>query len=319
MATNTANPHGPGTLLIALGGHALMPLGATPSVEGQFAQAAVVMRSIAELIETGWRVVITHGNGPQVGNILTRSELAAAEAYVIPLSIAVAESEGEIGYIVQQVLYNELAARHLHRPIATVLTQVEVREDDRAFQHPTKPIGPVLTDAQANALRERGVSVQRFPAGLRRTVASPEPVRIVEAGVVRQLAESGVVVIAAGGGGIPVVSDGERLRGVDAVVDKDLASATLAIDIAADRFLIVTDVDAAYLDFGTPQQKAIARLTVAEARRLASEGHFPPGSMGPKIEGACRFAERTGRPAAITSSHLLKAAVAGEAGTAVVT
>ena len=311
------NANAKGTMLVALGGHALMPIGGTPSVEGQFAQAAIVMRSIAALIEDGWRTVITHGNGPQVGNILTRSELAAAEAYVIPLSVAVAESEGEIGYIVQQVLYNELAARGLHRPIVTVLTQVEVSAADPAFANPAKPIGPVLTAAQADALRTRNVPVAQSHGGWRRVVASPEPIRVVEANVVRQFAEEGVVVIAAGGGGIPVVAEGESLHGVDAVIDKDLASATLAVDIAAKRFLIVTDVDEAYLDFGKPQQRVIRRISVLEARRYAGEGHFPPGSMGPKIEGACRFAERTGYPSTITSAERIAAALTGEAGTTI--
>ena len=304
--------------LVALGGHALLPLGKPPSVEGEFEQAALAMKAVAAMLEGGWQIVITHGNGPQVGHILLRSELAAGEAYAIPLSVAVAESEGEIGYIVQQTLYNELAARHLRRPIVTVLTQVLVGHDDVAFTEPSKPIGPVLTEDQAGALRRRAVPVGRFSGGLRRIVASPDPLAIVEADVVRLLADSNVVVIAAGGGGIPVVSEGDRLSGVDAVVDKDLASAALAIDIAADLFLILTDVDEVALHFGTDSQQPLSKVSCAEAQQYLDAGQFPPGTMGPKVEGAIRFVRRTGNRAIITSVRSVDAAMAGRAGTEIV-
>ena len=301
--------------LVALGGHALLPLGKPPSVEGEFEQAAQAMGAIADMLASGWQVVITHGNGPQVGHILLRSELAQGEAYAIPLSVAVAESEGEIGYIVQQTLYNELAARNLHRPIATVLTQVLVSHDDPAFQEPSKPIGPALSDEQINAFRERSVPVAQFAGSWRRVVPSPAPLSIIEADVVQQLCDSGVVVIAAGGGGIPVVSNNDRIAGVDAVVDKDLASAVLAIDINVSMFLILTDVDQVSLDLGTPGERPLLTMTVEEAQRHLNDGQFPPGTMGPKVEGAIRFVRRTGNRAIITSVQRVASAIAGLAGT----
>ena len=284
-------------------------------MEGEFEQAAQAMGAIADMLASGWRVVITHGNGPQVGHILLRSELAQGEAYAIPLSVAVAESEGEIGYIVQQTLYNELAARNLQRPIATVLTQVLVSHDDPAFQAPSKPIGPALSDEQINAFRERSVPVAQFAGSWRRVVPSPAPLSIIEADVVQQLCDSGVVVIAAGGGGIPVVSNNDRIAGVDAVVDKDLASAVLAIDINVSMFLILTDVDQVSLDLGTPGERPLLTMTVEEAQRHLNDGQFPPGTMGPKVEGAIRFVRRTGNRAIITSVQRVASAIAGLAGT----
>ncbi|MEK7872788.1 MAG: carbamate kinase [Chloroflexota bacterium] len=305
--------------VVALGGHALLPKGEKPTVAGQFRACQRAMRHMLVLFRRGWDVVLTHGNGPQVGNILLRSEIAAKKAYPIPLSVAVAESGGEIGYIIQQSLHNELRRSRLPHAVVTVLTQVLVDLNDPAFHMPTKPIGPFYTERQTGPLRKRGVPLAFADGyGWRRVVASPRPLRIVEADTVRRLAAQDVVVIAAGGGGIPVVERGGRLEGVDAVIDKDLASACLAVTLRAKLFIMLTDVRKAALWYNTPRQKDIDRMTAAQARRYLAEGHFPPGSMGPKVEAAADFAERTGCPALITTPEALKAALEERDGTRIV-
>lgn len=293
-----------------------MPKDERPTMTAQFKHTQAAMRSILALTSKGQGLILTHGNGPQVGNILIRSELARGKAYDVPLSVAVAESEGEIGYVIQQALYNELRARRLSRPIITCLTQVLVDAGDAAFKRPTKPIGPFLPEEAARQLQREGVAVREEPPrGWRRVVASPRPVRIIEGQTVRRLAGLGVIVIAAGGGGIPVCERRGRLQGVDAVIDKDLASATLAKDVGAAELFILTDVPKAYLDFGSPRQRGLPRMTVREARDYLRAGHFPPGSMGPKVEAAAQFVERTGGRAVITSPGALNRALAGRDGT----
>jgi len=234
------------------------------------------MGHVLRLVEEGWSLVITHGNGPQVGHILIRSEAAAGKAYAIPLSVAVAESEGEIGYVIQQSLYNELAAHRISRPIVTVLTQVLVDRRDPAFASPTKPIGPFLSDAEVPRRRRKGATFAHFPGyGWRRIVPSPRPLEIIEGQTVRRLAEEDVIVIAAGGGGIPVYKVRGRLHGVDAVIDKDLASSVLAKDVGAELLLLLTDVRKVALDYGKPTQVDLASMTVAQAREYLAAGHFP--------------------------------------------
>lgn len=306
----------PSVTVVALGGHAILPKGEEPSMERQFLHAGEAMRRIRSLILPDTGLVITHGNGPQVGHILIRSEAAVGSAYPIPLSVAVAESEGEIGYVIQQSLYNALAEGHRYRPIVTVLTQVLVDRNDPAFDNPTKPIGPFYSEEEAESLRKGGVTLMNFPgAGWRRVVASPRPLRIIERDTVKRLAMEDVVVIAAGGGGIPVYEEGGSLHGTDAVIDKDLASSVLANDIGADRLLLLTDVNKAYLNYGTSEQEGLNRVTIAEAEQYLAEGHFPPGSMGPKVQGAVEFVRATGGQALITTPEALLKAMEGKDGT----
>jgi len=280
------------TLLIAIGGNALLRQGETASIAAERTRIAETCRTIAAVLAQGWRAIITHGNGPQVGAALLRSELAALAVYPMPLDVCVAATQGEIGYLLQQALLAEMASRDLHRPICTVVTQVVVRPDDPAFAHPTKPIGPD-----------------------RRVVASPEPCEVVEEAVIRQIVDTGAVVITAGGGGIPVVREGHRLTGIEAVIDKDLSSALLATRLGVDRLVMSTDVDRVYLDFGTARARGLDRVAPAELRRYAADGHFPPGTMGPKVEAALRFVEAGGVEAIVTAHDGLEAALEGRAGT----
>ncbi|MBI4340288.1 MAG: carbamate kinase [Chloroflexi bacterium] len=305
--------------LVALGGHAVLPKAQRPTIGRQFLYTRRAMRQVLLLVRQGWGLVITHGNGPQVGHILIRAEAARSKAYPIPLSVAVAESEGEIGYVIQQSLYNELSVAGIPRPIVTVLTQVLVDRDDPAFQQPTKPVGPFYTDAQAAPLRRKGLPMAYFQGyGWRRTVPSPRPLRIIEGETVRKLAQQDVIVIAAGGGGIPVAEVRGRLVGVDAVIDKDLASAVLAQGIQADVLLLLTDVRKVALAYQTPGQVDLDTMTVAQAEEYLAQGHFPPGSMGPKVEGAVQFVKAGGQRAIITTPEALPLALAGEDGTQIV-
>lgn len=304
--------------VVALGGHSLLPKKERPTVRKQFTYTQRAMVRIVALLSKGWDVVLTHGNGPQVGNILLRSEIAAGKAYTIPLSVAVAESGGEIGYIIQQSLHNELQRSHMKRAVVTVLTQVRIDVDDPAFQNPAKPIGPFYTRSEAERLQKHGIVLSEAPRyGWRRVVASPRPMEIIEADTVRRLVSEDVVVIAAGGGGIPVVQQGKRLKGVDAVIDKDLASSCLAKALQADLLVMLTDVRYVALWHGTPRQKDIGKMSVAQAEHWFKEGHFPPGSMGPKVEAAIEFARFTGNCAIICTPQVLGSALEGKDGTTI--
>jgi len=278
------------------------------------------MERIAELIASGREVLLTHGNGPIVGNILIRNEAASDRIPPMPLDICGADSQGGIGYMLQQTLRNVLDERGLDRPVAALVTQVVVRADDPAFQNPQKPIGPFYTREQAERLaREKGWVVREdSQRGYRRVVPSPKPVEILETPVVRTLLDAGVVVIAAGGGGVPVCRDGGRLRGVEAVVDKDRASAVLATALGAERLVIVTAVDAVYRDFGTPRARPLPVLHTREAREMLEAGQFPPGSMGSKIEAALDFLEAGGREVVICQPEDIVEAIAGRRGTRIV-
>lgn len=282
------------TVLIAIGGNSLIPAGEPATVATQRGHVAETCRAIADIAARGWQVVLTHGNGPQVGAALLRSERAAGEIYGLPLDACVASTQGEIGFLLQQTLDNALRAKGLRHPVATVLTQVVVAPTDPAFVHPTKPIGS---------------------GDQRRLVPSPEPLEIVEERVVRTLVDAGVIVIALGGGGIPVVRRRHRLEGVEAVVDKDLASALLAIRLHVDVLLISTDTDGIWLDFGRPDAHRLTDISARELRRHAAAGQFPPGTMGPKVEAALRFIAAGGREAIVTSPDRLVAAMDGQAGT----
>jgi len=296
-------------VVIALGGNALLPPGGRTDASVQRANVRIAAVAVAELAARH-DVVVTHGNGPQIGWLALQAEAVAGGARPDPLDVLGAESEALIGYLIERELAPLLAGRE----VATLLTQVEVDPGEAAFRTPTKPIGP-LYEGRAQALaraRRRGWSIAAVPGGFRRVVPSPEPRRIRELGVIRRLVCAGVVVICAGGGGIPVaVTAGGALRGVEAVVDKDLTAALLASELGADALLLLTDVAAIYEDWPAPAQRPLRRATPRQLRAR----RFAPGSMGPKVEAACRFVERTGRPAAIgalgDAAHLL----AGDAGT----
>jgi carbamate kinase len=305
----------PQRLVVSLGGNAFTRPGGDMTMAGQFAFAAATLAPLAQVLEGGCRLLVTHGNGPQVGYILTRVEEALGKAYALPLEVCVAESEGEIGYVLQQTIHNLTGGR---QPVATLLTQVVVDPDDPAFASPTKPIGPWFEAAQAATLRAQGMRLVEDAAGRgRRVVPSPMPLEIVEIGVIRQLLELGVIVIAAGGGGIPVVRRDDALAGVEAVVDKDLATTLLAIGIDAARLVLVTGVPGVYTGFGTQEQRLLARVSPDALEALLAAGEFPPGSMGPKVEAAIRFTRATGRSAVICEPGDLEAAVRGAAGTIV--
>jgi carbamate kinase len=308
------------TIVVALGGHAIVRRYQRGTVTEQFANARASLAPVTELVAAGHRVVVTHGNGPQVGAILMRVEAARDSAYELPLGVCVAESQGEMGYMIQQTLQNQLMARGIDRETVTVVTQVLADENDPSLLHPIKPIGPVLDGRQIRELRERDVVLANDPGrGMRRLVPSPVPIGIVEIETIRRLLEHDTVVIAAGGGGMPVyrMPDG-RYEGIDAVVDKDLASRVLANAIDADDLIILTELPRVALDFGGPDQRWLDRLTVGEARTYAAEGHFPPGSMGPKIRACVEFVDGGGQRAIIADPENLTEALHGRAGTTVV-
>lgn len=312
-------PTTPQTIVVAIGGNALVAPGEAPTIGAQFRSAHAAMQAIVPLVAAGHRVVIAHGNGIQIGNILIRVEQALGRAYALPLEVCVAESQGEIGYLLEQALHNALTAAGLRRPVVGVLTQVVVDPRDPAFAHPTKPVGPAFDRRGAEELRRAGCAVvEETGRGWRKVVASPHPREIVDVEPIGWLLERGAVVIAAGGGGIPVVRgpDG-RLQGVPAVIDKDFASALLARTIGARRLLILTGEPAVFLDYRQPGQRPLRALDPEQARRHAAAGHFPTGSMGPKVESAVEFVEHGGEQALITSVARLDAALRGEDGTTI--
>ncbi len=307
------------TAIIALGGNALAPPGEPSTVYDQFRHTRESLAAVVDLVVAGWRVCVVHGNGPQVGDELVRNELARRDASPLPLGVLVAETAGWIGYMIQQSLDNALRrAGHPH-DVITVITQVRVDRHDPALAIPTKFIGHALTPARARQVEEDGFAVKPDARGRwRRVVGSPAPLAVHEAGVVRRLLDAGTVVIACGGGGVPVYDDPALgWEGVDAVVDKDLAAAVLARDLDAELLLILTDVDAVYADWGTPQQRPLPRLSVADAVRMDGEGAFGEGSMAPKIRAATDFVRRTGGRAIITALSRGRDAVRGEAGTTI--
>jgi len=303
--------------LVAMGGNSLLDP-AQPSVAAQFAVTAQAVVPIADLIERGERLVLTHGNGPQVGFMQLRVELAQGEVHTVPLDSLVADTQGAMGYMIQRDLREELEHRGCRAPVATIVTEVEVDPADPAFAAPTKPIGGFYDEPDAERLRrERGwVMVEDSHRGWRRVVASPAPGAIVQLDVIRTLVGAGVTVIACGGGGIPVTRtpDG-RLRGAEAVIDKDLASARLAEGLGATRLVITTGVDGVYRDFLTDRRRLLPEVTSAELAGLAAAGQFPPGSMGPKIDAALRFLASGGDEVVICRPDALAQAWVGRAGT----
>ncbi len=305
------------TALIAVGGNSLIRAGEKGTITEQLANTRRTADAVVQIIRAGYRVVITHGNGPQVGAALLRSERAADQVYTHPLDVCDATTQGEIGYLLQQSLVNALAEQGMRTPVATVLTQVVVSPDDPAMLHPTKPIGPFYTRREAEQRRdELGWTVVEDAArGWRRVVPSPEPLEIVEEPSIRTLVDAGALVVAVGGGGIPVVRSGRGYRGLEAVIDKDRASALLAARLQVDLFIISTDADRVYLNYKKPDQRPLDRVTAGEMARHYEAGQFPPGNMGPKVESALRFLRSGGREVIITSYERLFDAVRGEAGT----
>jgi len=309
-------------LVVAIGGNSLIKDPQHMSVPDQYRALGETSGHIARIIKDGWHVAIGHGNGPQVGFILRRSELAAHELHEVPLDVCDADTQGAIGYELQQNLGHDFRRMRVDRQAVTVVTQVEVDPADPAFEHPTKPIGSFMDEAQARLRADQDGWVVREDAGRgwRRVVASPRPLRIVEERAVKSLLRDDFVVITVGGGGIPVVTDEHGdLRGVAAVIDKDFASALLAITIRADVFMITTAVDRVALDWGRPEQRWVDRLTLAEAKAHLAEGtHFASGSMAPKIEACIEFLEHGGGEAIITNPENMERALVGEAGTRIV-
>jgi carbamate kinase len=306
-------------ILVALGGNAILSREGKGTAEEQFDNVRRTCRHLVGIIQEGHRMTITHGNGPQVGDILLKDELAKGKLPGMPLDVCGAESQGMIGYMIQQCLRDELARVGLDIDVATVLTETIVDSSDPAFSNPTKPIGPFYDAGEAARLKkEKGWHVVNDSGrGFRRTVPSPIPLSIVQGDVIRGLVDIGVIVIAAGGGGIPVTS-GIESTGVEAVIDKDLGAAILAKVVKAEILLILTDVEKVFLDYGKPSQRPIDRMTLQECRDLLEEGQFPAGSMGPKIESAVKFLESGGSRTLITSLELAGEAIAGRAGTTIV-
>ena len=306
-------------VVAALGGNALSPPGGTGSVEEMRAALTSTASALAALVAEGASLVLTHGNGPQVGRILLQQELAAAEVPPMPMDVCGAESQGQLGYLIAQALDNALRSARVKARVLCLVTQVVVDGRDPAFRRPSKPVGPSYERPVAQRIAHESGHVFAVQASgrWRRVVASPLPVRLVEQDALRALSDAGHVVVAAGGGGIPVVEHRGKLRGVEAVIDKDRTAALMASSLGAERLLILTEVDRVQVGFGTPSARPLDRLTVTEARSLLAAGEFPDGSMGPKVEACADFAAGGGT-AVIAALSDAAAALRGEAGTAVV-
>lgn len=307
-------------MLIAVGGNSLIRAGEKGTVAEQLANARRTAAAIIGLIRLGYRLVITHGNGPQVGAALLRSERASDQVPPHTLDVCGAATQGEIGYLLAQSLQDELSAAGIRVPVVSVITQTVVSREDPAMQHPTKPIGPFYSRSEAQQRRQQlgWQIVEDAARGYRRVVPSPEPLEIVELEVIRDLVNDGVLVVACGGGGIPVVRDNGTLRGIEAVIDKDRASAVMATSLGVDVFAISTDTDYVYLNYKKPTQRPLTLVTAEDLEKYYSAGHFPPGNMGPKVESVLRFLRGGGKEAVITSYEHLCQAVEGRAGTRIV-
>jgi len=307
------------TVVLAIGGNALAPAG-LGEFSDQEERARGVARAAAAIVEAGERLLVVHGNGPQVGALAMAQEAVAREVPPQPLFVLGAMTQGQLGYLLAQAIGDALAAAGRPRTVAAVMTQVVVSPDDPAFGTPTKPIGPFFSQGRATRLADaRGWSVAEDSGrGWRRVVASPEPIEVVEAQEIAGLLEAGEVVVACGGGGVPVARVGQELVGVDAVIDKDFAAALIGRLVGASSLLLITGVEQVLLDFGTPDERAVDSMTIAEARGHLADGQFPAGSMGPKVQAAMQFVEAGGGTAVITSLERISEAVAGTAGTRIV-
>ncbi len=305
-------------VIVAMGGHAFMREGERGTIEDHERNAERIAEVLMTLVERDYHLVITHGNGPQVGSLLLQNECARDLVPPMPLDVLVGMTEGSLGYILQQSLLNQLRQRRVHRYVVTVVTQVLVDGDDPALREPSKPIGPFLEEAEARRrAQELGWAVREDPPrGWRRLVPSPRPRRVIQRDMIREAARAGHIVIACGGGGIPILkgSDG-RYAGVEGVVDKDLTSSVLGVEIGAALLVILTNVPCVYVNYGKPDQRALGAVTLEELETLYAAGHFPPGSMGPKIEATLHFLKHGGRRALITDPDHLSSALEGRAGT----
>ena len=306
-------------VLLALGGNAMTGPDGSATPEAQRGAIAAAMECVADLIAAGHEVVITHGNGPQVGNLLVKNELAANVVPPVPLDWCGAQTQATIGFTVMNALEHSLAERGIARPVAAIVTRTRVDADDPGFAHPTKPVGRFLPYEQAKVMIDHGqLWEDRGEKGWRRVVASPEPLEVLETPALTTLLTAGYVVVAAGGGGIPVVREPDgRVVGVEAVIDKDLTAALLARSVQADVLVIATDVDHAIKAWGTPQAEAIGTVSLEQMRAIAAEGHFASGSMGPKVEAAMRFVGAGGPRAVITALEHIEKAVTGNYGTVI--
>jgi len=302
------------TLLVALGGNALIRKGQEGTIEQQFENLKLPIRQIARL-SRNYRIIITHGNGPQVGNLLLQQE-CCDQVPKLPLEILVAQTQGQIGYMIESTLDSELMKLGINtQPLVSLISYVVVDEKDPAFENPSKPIGPVYTTKDAASVP---YPVRKTAKGYRRVVVSPKPVTIVEKREIKKLIEMNFIVVCCGGGGIPVIREGRAFHGVDAVIDKDLASAKLAEEVGADIFIIATDVHGAALNYGKRDQRFLRSVTLEQMGRYLEEGHFPPGSMKPKVEAVIQFVRNGGKRAVITSLQDIEKGVAGVSGTEVV-
>ncbi len=308
------------TAVVAIGGNAVNRPGEKPTAENMLKNLEFTAKFLVEMLED-WDIVITHGNGPQVGNLLVQQDIAKDVIPPFPLDVNDAQTQGSLGYLISLALQNELIRKGMKREVGAVVTRIVVDKDDPAFKEPTKPVGPFYEEEEAKKLQEEKgwIMVEDAGRGWRRVVPSPWPLDVVEKEIIATLVKNDYIVIAAGGGGIPVIrkEDG-TLEGVEAVIDKDRASALLAIELDVDMLIILTGVEKVYLNYGKPDQKALDVLTVEEAKKYLKEGHFPKGSMGPKIEASIKFVEETGREALITDMTKLKEALEGRTGTRIV-
>jgi carbamate kinase len=306
-------------IVLAIGGNAITKEGQKGTLEEQQQNINEVCEPVLGLIEQGNTVVITHGNGPQVGNSLIKNQMAESVVPAYPLDVLDAETQGNLGYLIQQAFRNKMVERNINKPVATIVTQAVVSKEDPAFENPTKPIGPFYTQEELDKIleTEKISYIEDSGRGYRRVVASPKPVTIVEKEAIQALLDKEITVITAGGGGIPVIEENGMLKGTDAVIDKDFASALLAAEINADYLFIVTGVEQVAIHFGTPQQENLFEMTVEDALRYMDEGHFPKGSMGPKIEAAILFLKKGGKNVIITTMDKLQDALEGKTGTRV--
>ncbi len=306
------------TVVVAMGGHAFMQPGEPGTHEVHARNARAIARRLMTLLKRGYNLVITHGNGPQVGRLISQTEITRDQLSPMPIDVLVAQTEGSLGYYLQQALLNELRTRHITRYVVTMVTQVLVDRFDPGFGEPTKPVGRFLSEEEAKERQKEDGWVVREDAGRgwRRVVPSPKPIKVIQRDMVRDVARAGHIVIAGGGGGIPVIkSDNHDYTGIEAVIDKDLTSSVLATDVGAELLLILTAVDRVYLNYGKPEQTPLGAVTLAECERFIEDGHFPPGSMGPKVEAIHTFLLDGGKRGLITSPDRLEEALDGVAGT----
>jgi carbamate kinase len=309
------------TAVVALGGNAITRPGQEDTIANQFANTRTSLDGIVELARDGFHLVVTHGNGPQVGNCLLRVELARGKAPILPLGVLVADTEGGMGYMIEQSLQNRLQMEKISRPVVTIITQMLVDEHDPAVKNPTKYIGQFYSEEEARLFAETRDWQMKKDAdrGWRRVVPSPMPLKVLEGDTIKKLVDAGTIVVAGGGGGIPVYVDHRGLlEGMDAVIDKDLGSAVIGREIGAGILSILTSVDRVAINFGQPNQRELDVCTLSEIKKYHAEGHFPPGSMGPKIQAAITFLEQGGEMVTISSFTDARRAIVGEAGTRIV-